>query len=219
MKRRQFARPFAHLFARLLVALLMGVSSLLSLPAHAADEAADTLINRLFSEVLAGIKTDQLMHAGDTSRITALVDTKIMPNVNFQHMTASAVGPTWRQATPEQKQRLQEEFKILLVRTYAGALSQVSDQTMVVKPMRGTPDDKDAVVRTEVKGRGDPIRLDYRLEKASGEGAGWKIYNMNIMGVWLVETYRGQFAQEINDKGIDGLIAALTDRNKVNTKK
>ena len=90
---------------------------------------------------------------------------------------------------------------------------------MVVKPMRGTPDDKDAVVRTEVKGRGDPIQLDYRLEKTAGEGGGWKIYNLNIMGVWLVETYRGQFAQEINGKGIDGLIAALADRNKANAKK
>jgi len=139
--------------------------------------------------------------------------------VNFQRMTASAVGPAWRQATPEQQKRLQEEFKILLVRSYAGALTQVSDQTILVRPMRAAAEDKEVVVRTEVKGRGDAIQLDYKLEKTPGEGAGWKIYNLNVLGVWLVETYRSQFAQEINAKGISGLIVTLTDRNKANAKK
>jgi phospholipid transport system substrate-binding protein len=134
-------------------------------------------------------------------------------------MTASAVGPAWRQATPEQQKRLQEEFKILLVRTYAGALTQVSDQSIFIKPMRANPDDKDVVVRSEVKGRGDAIQLDYRLEKTAGEGAGWKIYNLNVLGVWLVETYRSQFAQEINAKGVDGLILTLAERNRLNAKK
>src|SRR5450756_2805365 len=152
-------------------------------------------------------------------RQIALVDTKIMPNVDFQRMTASAVGPAWRQATPEQQKRLQEEFKTLLVRTYAGALTQVSDQTIVVRPLRAAPEDKEVVVRSEVKGRGDAIQLDYRLEKTPGDGAGWKIYNLNVLGVWLVETYRSQFAQEINAKGIDGLIATLVERNKTNAKK
>ena len=198
-----------RLWARLLVTLLISAASLLALPAHAADEAADTLIKRLFTEVLDSIKADKAIRAGDTSRIAALVDAKIMPNVNFQRMTASAVGPAWRQATPEQQKRLQDEFKILLLRTYAGALTQVSDQTIAVKPLRVAADDKETVVRTEVKGRGDPVQLDYRLEKTSGEGLGWKIYNLNVMGVWLVETYRSQFAQEINGKGIDGLIASL----------
>ena len=115
--------------------------------------------------------------------------------------------------------RLQEEFKTLLVRTYAGALTQVSDQTIVVKPMRAAADDKEVVVRTEVKGQGDAIQLDYRLEKTPGEGAGWKIYNLNVLGVWLVETYRSQFAQEINAKGLNGLITTLTERNKANAKK
>jgi len=107
----------------------------------------------------------------------------------------------------------------LLVRTYAGALAQVNDLTFTVKPLRASPDDKELVVRTEVKGRGDPVELDYRMEKTPGEGAGWKIYNLNVMGVWLVETYRSQFAQEINAKGIDGLIATLAERNKLNTSK
>jgi len=111
---------------------------------------------------------------------------------------------------------LQDEFKILLVRTYAGALAQVSHQTIVMKPLRSAPEDKEVMVRTEVKGRGDPIQLDYRLEKTPGVGAGWKIYNLNVMGVWLVETYRSQFAQQIGTKGVDGLIDALTEQNKAN---
>ena len=192
---------------------------MLALPVVAADETADGLIKRLSTEVIDSIKTDKAIQAGDMSRVVALVDSKIMPNVNFQRMTASAVGPGWRQATPEQQKRLQEEFKTLLVRTYAGALAQVSDQVIVVKPLRAGVDDTEVVVRTEVKGRGDAIQLDYRLEKAVGQGAGWKIYNLNVLGVWLVETYKSQFAQEINAKGIDGLIATLVDRNKANAKK
>ncbi|WP_114968962.1 MlaC/ttg2D family ABC transporter substrate-binding protein [Rhodoferax ferrireducens] len=206
-------RMFSHLFS----VLILSASSLLALPASAADEPADALIKRLSTDVLDSIKADKAIQGGDVSRIVALVDAKIMPNVNFQRMTASAVGPAWRQASPEQQKRLQEEFKILLVRTYAGALTQVSDQTIEVKPMRAAAEDKEVTVRTEVKGRGDPIQLDYKLEKTPGEGAGWKIHNLNVLGVWLVETYRSQFAQEINAKGIDGLIASLTTRNKANT--
>lgn len=209
-----------RLVNKLAVALL-GVAAFGSvLPlAHAADEAPDALIKRLSDEVLATIKSDKAIQGGDTNRILALVDSKIMPNVNFQRMTASAVGPAWRQATPEQQQRLQEEFKKLLVRTYAGALDQVSDQTVTVRPFRGSPDDKEVLVRSEVRGSGDPVQLDYRLEKTPGEAGGWKIYNLNVLGVWLVDTYRSQFAQEINAKGIDGLIAKLVERNKLNGKK
>ena len=152
-------------------------------------------------------------------KLVLLVDERIMPNVNFPRMTASAVGPAWRQATPEQQKRLQDEFKTLLVRTYAGALSQVSTQTIVLKPLRSNPEDKEVLVRTEIKGGGDPIQLDYRLEKTAGQGAGWKIYNLNVLGVWLVETYKSQFTQEINAKGIDGLIGSIADRNKANNKK
>jgi phospholipid transport system substrate-binding protein len=169
--------------------------------------------------VLETIKTDKAIQGGDMARVNQLVDTKIMPHVNFLRMTASAVGPGWRQATPEQQKRLQDEFKTLLVRTYSGALAQVSDQTITVKPLRAAADDKEVVVRSEVKGRGDPIQLEYRLEKTPGQGAGWKIYNLNVLGVWLVDTYRTQFAQEINAKGIDGLIASLSERNKANAKK
>ena len=197
--------------------VMAALGGLVSSPVRADDEAPDALIKRLSVDVLDTIKADKTLRAGDTSKIVALVDSRIMPNVNFQRMTASAVGPGWRQATPEQQKRLQEEFKILLVRTYAGALAQVNDQTIQVKPLRAAAEDKDVLVRTEIVGRGDPIQLDYRLEKTPGDGAGWKIYNLNVLGVWLVETYRGQFAQEINAKGIDGLIETLAARNKANS--
>ncbi len=186
------------------------------LAAHAADEAPDALVKRLSADVLDTIKADKSLQGGDINKIIALVDSKIMPNVNFQRMTAAAVGPGWRQATPAQQKRLQEEFKTLLVRTYSGALAQVSDQTITMKPLRASPADKDLLERSEVVGKGEPIQLDYRLEKTPGQGAGWKIYNLNVMGVWLVETYRSQFAQEINAKGIDGLIASLESRNQRN---
>jgi phospholipid transport system substrate-binding protein len=174
-------------------------------------EAPDVMIKRLSTEVLESIKADKGVQSGDTSKVVALVDTKIMPNVNFTRMTSSAVGRGWKQATPEQQKRLQDEFKILLVRTYSGALSEVRDQTISMKPLRSAPEDTEVIVRSEVKGRGDPIQLDYRMEKSA---TGWKIYDLNVLGVWLVETYRAQFAQEINAGGIDGLITKLTDRNK-----
>ncbi len=210
LKRRIFARIGSCL---LVLAALGGFAPVTA----AADEAPDAMIKRLSDDVLASIKADKAIQAGDTSRILALVDGKIMPNVDFRRMTAAAVGPAWRQATPEQQKRLQDEFKILLVRTYSGALAQVDDQTISIKPQRSAPTDSDVVVRSEIRGRGDPIQLDYRLEKTPGQGAGWKIYNLNVLGVWLVETYRNQFAQEINAKGVDGLIAALADRNKSNS--
>lgn len=210
MNRHLFIRQWA-LFA-LAALLCMG-------RAWADDEAPDAFIKRVSVDVLDTIKGDKAMRNGDIARIVALVDTRIMPHVDFQRMTASAVGPGWRQATPEQQKRLQDEFKILLVRTYAGALSQVSDQVVVIKPLRASPEDKELVVKTEVRGGGDPIQLDYRLEKTPGQGAGWRIYNLNVLGVWLVETYKSQFAQEINAKGIDGLIESLATRNKTNSKK
>jgi phospholipid transport system substrate-binding protein len=189
------------------------------MPARAADEAPDALIKRLSTDVLGQHQGGQDHPERRCVAGRGAGGPAIMPNVNFQRMTASAVGPAWRQATPEQQKRLQEEFKTLLVRTYAGALSQVSDQTIQVKPLRAAAEDKEVVVRTEVRGRGDPIQLDYRLEKTPGRAAGWQIFNLNVLGVWLVETYRSQFAQEINAKGLDGLITTLTERNKNNAKK
>lgn len=179
--------------------------------AMAEVEAPDALVKRISSDVLASVKADPAIQKGDISRIVALVDAKIMPNVNFSRMTSMAVGKAWRQATPEQQKQLQDEFKTLLVRTYAGALGEVREHTLSFKPMRSKPEDTEVVVRTEVRGKGEPIQLDYRLEKAADS---WKIYDLNVLGVWLVETYKSQFAQEISSKGIDGLIANLAQRNK-----
>src|SRR5215212_437922 len=200
-----FSRRFALIVS-------MAALALASAGVRAADaQAPDALIKQVSTDVLDTIKADKSIRSGDVNKVMALVDTKVMPYVNFQRMTASAVGRYWRQATPEQQKRLQEEFKLLLVRTYSGALAQVKDQTVELKPMRAAPTDADVVVRTEIRGRGDPIQLDYRLEKA---GAGWKIYDVNVLGVWLVENYRNSFAQEIGANGIEGLIAKLAERNK-----
>ena len=199
----------------LLVGASLSLALLAAAPfARAADEAPDALIKRISADVLDNIKADKAVQGGDMSRVIALVDTKIMPNVDFTRMTASAVGRNWRQATPEQQKRLQEEFKTLLIRTYSGALAQVKEQSINVKPLRAAAAaDTEVVVRSEVLGSGDPVQLDYRMEKTA---TGWKIYDLNVLGVWLVETYRTQFAQEINAKGVDGLIASLAQRNKSN---
>jgi phospholipid transport system substrate-binding protein len=194
--------------------LTVSLSALLvlSMPAaRAAAEGPNEMIRRLSTDVLNNIKADKDIQRGDVSKIIAYVDSKIMPNVNFTRMTASAVGRNWRQATPEQQKRLQEEFKNMLVRTYAGALTQVKDQTIAVKPLRAGAGDTEVIVRTEVLGRGEAVQLDYRMEKTA---SGWKIYDLNVLGIWMVETYRTQFAQEISARGIDGLIATLAQRNK-----
>ncbi|MBU4282210.1 MAG: hypothetical protein A3B67_05915 [Burkholderiales bacterium RIFCSPHIGHO2_02_FULL_66_10] len=209
MQRRQW-------ISRLLATSALLVSPLVATQAFAADEAPDVLVKRISGEVMDAVKADAAIQKGDIGRIVTLVDTKIMPNVNFSRMTSSAVGRYWRQATPEQQKQLQDEFKILLVRTYAGALGEVKDQTLSFRPLRSRPEDTEVVVRSEVRGRGEPIQLDYRLEKTP---QGWKIYDLNVLGVWLVETYRTQFAQEIGAKGIDGLIATLTQRNKASAPK
>ena len=177
-----------------------------------AAKAPDALIKEVSSDVLDAVKADKTIQSGDVRKVSMLVDQKVLPYVDFQRMTASAVGRYWRQATPEQQKRVQDEFKLLLVRTYSGALSQVTpEQSVELKPMRSQPTDDEVVVRTEIRGKGDPIQLDYRLAKA---GTSWKIYDVNVLGVWLVENYRNSFAQEIGANGIDGLIAKLAERNK-----
>jgi len=198
------------LIARWTAPAVLAVAALVAPAAQAQAVSADAKIQALSTEVLDTLKADKAIQAGDVAKINALVDAKVMPHVNFQRMTASAVGRAWRTATPEQQQRLQAEFKTLLVRTYAGALSQVKDQTIKLKPQRGAADDTEVVVRTEIKGKGEPIQLDYRLEKA---GTDWKIYDVNVLGVWLVDQYRNSFATEINASGIDGLIKSLADKN------
>ena len=194
-----------------LTALVLSVAGAVSTAHAQAGKAPEELIKEVSTDVLNTLKSDKSVKQGDVAQIIALVDAKVMPHVDFQRMTASAVGRYWRQATPEQQKHLQDEFKVLLVRTYSGALAQVQDQTVELKPSRNPADAKEVVVRTEVKGRGDTVQLDYRLAQAAN---GWKIYDVNVLGVWLVENYRNSFSQEIGASGIDGLIAKLAARNK-----
>ncbi len=184
-----------------------------SAPAAAAAQAVapDAFVKRITDEVFATVKADKGIQQGDLRKVQAMVESKILPNVNLQRMTSAAVGRPWRQATPEQKQRLQEEFKTLLIYTYAGAAAQIKDQTIEYRPMRSRPEDTEVIVRTLVRNKGEAIQLDYRLEKADG---GWKIYDVNVLGAWLVQTYQSSFAQEVSASGIDGLIAKLVERNK-----
>lgn len=180
--------------------------------AVAAQEAPDVLVKRLSEEVVALAKADKEIQAGNQKRVLELVDAKILPYVNFQRMTALAAGRYWRDATPEQQKQLIAEFRSLLVYTYSGAISQVRDQRLEFKPMRASPADTEVEVRSQVvQPRGEPIQINYRLESSP---SGWKIYDVNVMGAWLVETYKGNFASEISKGGIDGLIKTLTEKNR-----
>ncbi|RVT86353.1 ABC transporter substrate-binding protein [Inhella crocodyli] len=200
---------FATSLRRWAFALSAGLAVHLS--GMAADNStADGLVRQLSTEVVEAVKADKAIQAGDLGKIQALVDTKVLPHVNFKRLTASSVGRYWRQATPEQQERLQAEFRTLLMRTYAGALAQVKDQQLAFRPLRAAPEDTEVVVQTQVRGKGDPIQLDYRLEKTD---KGWFIYDMNVLGIWLGDQYRSSFAQEISAKGIDGLIKTLAERN------
>jgi len=183
-----------------------------SASAQAVDQSTpDGLIKTVVSDVMASVKSDPEIQKGNIPRIVDLVEKKIAPYTDMRRTTEMAMGPNWKKATPEQQAQLVFEFKSLLIRTYSGALSQLRDQTIQFKPLRAAPDDKEVVVKTVVMGRGDPVPLDYRLEKTAN---GWRVYDMNIMGVWLVEAYRNQFANQISQNGIEGLVKFLQDRNK-----
>jgi len=195
-------------FDKLFVALT--VAAAVAAPAY-AQTAPDALVRQISTEVIEAAKADKAIQAGDLNRIVTLVDTKVMPSVNFETATRSAVGPQWRTASPEQRSKLQAEFKLLLLRLYAGALAQVKDQKVEVTKTLPVSGSTQVVVQTEVRGSGEPIKLDYRLDKS---GEAWKIIDVNVGGIWLVQNYRSQFAQELTKGGIDGLIATLVERNK-----
>jgi phospholipid transport system substrate-binding protein len=204
-----------NIHRRQMMASVVGLGAMLMVPAFAqVHERPEALVERLATELILSLKNDPELRNGNIEKINQLVDEKLMPHVNFTRMTASSVGRFWRQATPEQRQRLQHEFKTLLIRTYSGALTHFNNQTLAMRPSRYRPEDKEVTIRSEVRGRGDPVQVDYRLESTPN---GWKIYDLNVMGIWLVETYRTQFAQEINVRGIDGLIDTLVQRNASNT--
>ncbi len=203
---------------RLLTPRALSASALalavLAAPAWAST-TPDALVRQISVDVINAVKADKAIQAGDLGRISALVDTKVMPSVNFEVATRSAVGPQWRTATPEQRSKLQVEFKTLLLRLYAGALTQLKDQTVEVTKMLPVQGSSQVVVQTEVRGSGEPIKLDYRLDKNSDD---WKIIDVNVGGIWLVQNYRSQFAGEITKGGIDGLINTLVERNKAAVK-
>jgi phospholipid transport system substrate-binding protein len=187
-------------------------TSALAATAPAANEAPDALVKRISTEVLETAKNDKDIQAGNQKKVMDLVETKILPYVDFQKMTSLAAGRYWRDATPEQQKQLATEFRTLLIFTYSGALSQVKDQTVEFKPMRAAAGDTDVEVRSQVnQQRGEPIQLNYRVAKTD---AGWKIYDINVLGAWLVEAYKGTFASEISKGGIDGLIKTLSEKNK-----
>ncbi len=171
----------------------------------------DALIKMVVSDVMSSVKSDPDIQKGNIPKVMDLVEKKIVPFTDMRRTTEMAMGPNWKKATPEQQAILTAEFKNLLMRTYSGALSQLRDQTVQFKALRAAPDDKEVIVKTVVIGRGDPVPLDYRLEKGAN---GWKVYDMNIMGAWLVEAYRNQFSNQISQNGIDGLVKFLQDRNK-----
>ena len=187
-------------------------TSVIAAQAPAASEAPDVLVKRISADVIDTVKADKDIQAGNRNKIMELVNTKILPYVDSEKMTSMAAGRFWRQATPEQQKRLAEEFRTLLVYTYSGALSQIKNETVDFKPFRASPTDTEVEVRSQVNvTRGEPITLNYRLTKTP---EGWKIYDINVLGAWLVETYKGTFTAEINKGGIDGLINKLAERNR-----
>ncbi|MEO6352651.1 MAG: ABC transporter substrate-binding protein [Oxalobacteraceae bacterium] len=197
---------------KFLVAVFAVVTLAFAATAQAAEEAPDALVKRISQEVLEIAKADREIQGGNQKRVLALVEEKILPYVDFERMTALAAGRHWRQATPEQKKQLTAEFRNLLIYTYSGAISQVKDQKIDFRPFRAAATDSDVEVRSQVlQSRGEPIQLNYRLQKTA---AGWKIYDINVLGAWLVQTYKGNFSSEISKSGIDGLIKVLADKNK-----
>ena len=203
-------KTYKSIFQSLVVGLCL-VSGALFAQTPDQSTPPDALIKMVVTEVMATVKSDPDIQKGNIPKIVDLVEKKIVPYTDMRRTTEMAMGPNWKKATPEQQAQLSVEFKNLLIRTYSGALSQLRDQTVQFKPLRAAPDDKEVIVKTVVIGRGDPVPLDYRLEKTPN---GWKVYDMNIMGVWLVEAYRNQFSNQISQNGIEGLVKFLQDRNK-----
>jgi phospholipid transport system substrate-binding protein len=189
----------------------MAALAALALPAF-AQEAPDAMVKRVSGDVLQIVRTDPKVQAGDQQRIREVIETKLLPNFDFQRMTALAMGRNWQKATPEQQKQLVDQFRTLLVRTYSGALSQYRDQTMEYKPMRGDANATDVTVRTEVIRQGQaPVQIDYGMTKTP---EGWKAYDIIVGGVSLVTNYRDEFNEQIKNAGVDGLIKTLAEKNK-----
>lgn len=178
-----------------------------------AEEAPDKLIARISQEIIDLVKSDKEVKSGNRQRIQEIVESKILPHVDFEYTTALTMGRHWRDATPEQKKRLSEEFRDLLMYTYSGAMSQIKEPTLRFKPLRMAPDETDVEVRSQVIGRrgGNPVDVSYRLRKSP---EGWKVYDVNVLGIWLIGTYKQSFSSEVQRSGIDGLIKTLDAKNE-----
>jgi phospholipid transport system substrate-binding protein len=180
--------------------------------AQSVDTSApDVMIKTVTQQVLDEIKSDSKIQSGDISKITELVNQKILPYTDFTRTTRLVMGRNWNSATPEQQKQIVEQFKMLLIRTYSGALAQVRNQTVQYKPFRANPDDTDVVVRSVVMNNGQPVELDYRLYKTA---QGWRVYDINVLGAWLIQAYQQQFNEQISRNGVSGLLQFLTQRNE-----
>lgn len=199
-----------------LVLLCLALLFVLALTPYGEVESPDSLIEKLTTEMLTSIQTDPNVRDGDFSGIEALVDAVIMPHVDLERTTQLSVGRSWREATPKQRVELVESFRVLLVATYAGALSELRDETVRLKPQRASDEASTVIVRSEIIGRAEPIELAYRMERVGGT---WKIFDLSVLGVWVVNTYRGQFRPILSKQGIAGLISSLADRNQRNSAK
>jgi len=180
--------------------------------ATAQETAPDVLVKSITTEVIELIKQDKQIQAGNPKRIADVVETRILPHFSFTRMTQIAVAVNWRRATPEQQKVLTDEFKTLLVRTYSNALALYRDQVIQFKPLRMRPGDADVTVKSEIRQRGaQPVTLDYDMEKTP---AGWKVYDVKVSGVSLITNYREEFAAQVRESGIDGLIKTLVSKNR-----
>jgi phospholipid transport system substrate-binding protein len=204
-------------FAAIALSLITATASFAQAPQAATNAGAnanmstpDGLVKFVVEDVMNTIKSDKAIQSGDLRKVNALVDQKILPYSDFQKTTRLSMGRNWSRATPAQQALITQEFKTLLIRIYGGALAQVKDQKIQYKPFRASADDTDVIVRTVIVGKGEPIQLDYRLEKT---GNAWRVYDINILGAWLVESYRNQFNDQVSKGGIDGLIQFLQQRN------
>jgi phospholipid transport system substrate-binding protein len=192
--------------------IVLTIILLFSSVPFAEDTGPDELVKNTTQEVISVVKQDKDIQAGDRSKIYALVEEKVLPHFDFKRMSQLAMGKNWRQATPEQQEALIKEFRSLLVRTYAVSLSQYRDQKIEFKPFKMEPDAKDATVKSMFMQSGrEPVAVDYGMVKTAN---GWKVYNISVEGVSLVENYRSTFNEQIRKNGIDGLIKTLSERNK-----
>lgn len=184
---------------------------LIAQPAMAQDMPANEFVEKFSNEVLAEIKARKQELLADPKKLDALIDQKVMPNVNFRKMTQLVVGRPWREATPDQREQITKEFRTLLVKTYSGALAQVGDQTLQVDRLRARPEDTDVIVNSRVLQKGaPPVDLAYRVEKKDGK---WLIYDLSVLGLWLVDSYKAQFGTVLSNSGVDGLIQTLKTLN------